>query len=276
MPVIDTRRDDIRALQGVHLFHFATSNCSQRVRFALEEKGVDWVSHHVDLVKCENATSEFTAINPKGLVPVLIHDGVTHTESNDIIRYIDESFAGPVLTPQCRDDQLYLEESLVRSSAFQPALKLLTHEFLFKPFRRMNESQLDAYAAGTNNEELIQFMREFSSKQGFGHERIAEAVREADDILRSLEDRLEGKRWLSGREFGLTDISWVVNLYRLSHMHYPLSAFPRVEYWLGQLQQRPAFSSAIARFESKKMVVIFNLYSALRRVNSSSIRSYLA
>lgn len=275
MPVIETQRQDIRSLKGVHLFHFATSNCSQRVRFVLEEKGVSWVSHHVDLIKCENATPEFVALNPKAVVPVLIHDGMTIVESNDIIRYVDEHFNGPVLGPKSEFDKKYLEESLKRSSEFQAPLKLLTHEFLFKPFRRMSERQLEAYSEGTHNSDLSNFMREFSSKKGFSRERIVTAVKEAEDILKDLEIRLETHRWLTSSEFGLTDISWAVNLHRLSHMHYPLVSFPLVSGWLGRMRARLAFKRAVSRFESKKMIAVFNIYSMLRGIQRSSVRNFI-
>jgi len=274
MPSIETKRKDIRELKGVHLFHFATSNCSQRVRFVLEEKGVGWVSHHVDLIKCENATPEFIAINPKGVVPVLIHDGQTIVESNDIICYVDQNFDGPVLSPQSSADGEYLEDSLKRSSDFQASLKLLTYEFLFKPFRRMNERQLDEYSEGTQNPELVNFMREFSSEEGFSRERIIAAVTEAEDVFKFLQDRLETHPWLTSNDFGLTDISWVVNIHRFSHMHYPISEFPLVTDWLERVRARPAFKRAISRFESKKMIVVFNMYSLLRRLQHTSVRHF--
>ncbi len=276
MPVIETRREDIRALEGVHLFHFATSNCSQRVRFTLDEKGISWTSHHIDLLRCENATPDFIEINPKGVVPVLIHDGKTIIESNDIIGYVDEHFGGEALTPAGAIDRHYLEDSLGRSSNFQSALKVLTHEFLFKPFRRMNERQLDDYAKGTGNPELENFMREFSSGEGFSREKIVSAVGEAEDILSTLETRLEAEPWLTGQKFGLADISWLVNLHRMSHMHYPFSAYPRLDEWLKRTRARSAFRTAITRFEPKRTIAVFNTYTILRRLTRSSVRSYIA
>ena len=38
---------DVPGMRGLHLFHFVLSNCSQRVRLGLEEKGLDWTSHHL-------------------------------------------------------------------------------------------------------------------------------------------------------------------------------------------------------------------------------------
>ena len=276
MAIIETQREDIRSLQGLHLFHFATSNCSQRVRLMLHEKGIRWESHHVNLADGENATPEFIALNPNGVVPVLVHDGVTHIESNDIIQYVDEQFEGPKLSPSRDDDIVFLEETLKRSSDFQGALKLLTHEFLFKPVRRMNDEQLARYAEGTKNEKLIAFMTEFSSKEGFGKTKISAAVAEVEDLLSYLEGRLSDREWLSGQEFGLADISWVVNLHRFQHMKYPIERYTNVTNWLEKMRARPSFEPAISRFESAKMMNLFKGYTFVRRLKGTSVRSYLA
>jgi len=42
-----------------------------RVRMTLEEKGLDWTSHHLDLRKKENISDDYFGINPNGLVPVM-------------------------------------------------------------------------------------------------------------------------------------------------------------------------------------------------------------
>lgn len=275
MPMIATTRDDIRALKGVHLFHFATSNCSQRVRLVLEEKAVGWRSHHVDLGAGENTTPEFIALNPKGLVPVLVHDGCTIVESNDIISYIDQAFPGPVLTPVDACDLAFMQSSLHASSAYQSAIKLLTHEFLFKAVRRLNADQLQAYERVTANAELVAFMREFSSEVGFPRARILSAVKETQTILHTLEARLQQHCWLSGDNFGLTDISWIVNLHRLQHMHYPLERFPYVARWLVRMRARPGFREAVSRFESRKVLAFFRLYTAVRQLRGSSVRNFV-
>ncbi len=45
MAITETSNQSITSLKGVHLYHFGMSSCSQRVRFALEEKGVGWERH---------------------------------------------------------------------------------------------------------------------------------------------------------------------------------------------------------------------------------------
>ena len=83
---------EARALEGLHLYHSARSNCSARVRLLLEEKGLAWTGHHLDLLKKENISAAYFGINPKGLVPALVHDGKVVIESNDILVYLEKQF----------------------------------------------------------------------------------------------------------------------------------------------------------------------------------------
>lgn len=76
--------------KGLHVFHFPFSSCSQKLRIFLSLKGAEWESHPIDLMTNENLSEWFLGINPRGLVPVLVHDGAVHIESNDILTYLEE------------------------------------------------------------------------------------------------------------------------------------------------------------------------------------------
>ena len=56
MPLYPSPNAEVKGFRGLHLYHFVMSNCSQRVRIALEEKGLPWVSHHLNLGMNEHAT----------------------------------------------------------------------------------------------------------------------------------------------------------------------------------------------------------------------------
>jgi len=275
MPMIETQRDDIRNLKGLHLYHFAASNCSQRARMALEEKQLRWVSHHINLSKNEHTTEAFQALNPKGVVPVLVHDGKTITESNDIITYIDEEFEGPRLQPTTARDKEFLAEALHRSSEIQEALKVVSFEFLFKPARRMTPDQLNAYAATVKNPDLVDFMREFSSEKGFSDRRLRDSIDRLIGACTFLEERLDSNRWLNGETFGLADISWIVNIYRLNKMAFPLNQYPGLSDWLARVSRRSSFKKAIAKYESPAMTCFFSLYTFSRKLRGTSISNYL-
>jgi glutathione S-transferase len=274
MAEIETTRADIRALSGVHLFHFSMSNYSQRVRLALEEKGVSWSSHSVDITKNAHLSSEFRALSPAGVVPVLVHDGRTITESNDIIDYIDANFPGPPLKPGNEADTAFLTETLARSSAIQSSLKLVSHEFLFKPTRRMTPAQLDAFEGKCSDAALARFMRDLNAPGSFGEARIRAAVDEFTGAFTALDQRLTVSAWLSGRELGLADISWFVNVHRLVAMRYPLHRHAKLDDWYQGMKARPSYRAALARYQPLPIVAFFAVYSRVRRVRGTGINAY--
>jgi glutathione S-transferase len=73
----------------LELYHHGSSVCAAKVRFALAEKRLEWTSHYLDLLKGEQFTPEFLAINPKAVVPVLIHDDEIVRESTIICEYVE-------------------------------------------------------------------------------------------------------------------------------------------------------------------------------------------
>ena len=96
---------EVTTWRGLHLIHFQSSSCSQKVRVLLREKALDWVSHHVDLGREEHVSPWFLGINPRGVVPVLVHDGVVHVESDSSTGTSDPSWrsaATSIVRPMIR------------------------------------------------------------------------------------------------------------------------------------------------------------------------------
>lgn len=60
----------------------------------LEEKGISYSVHRVNLPKGEQLTDEFFALNPMGTVPVIKADGIIVPDSEDIYKFGEENFAG--------------------------------------------------------------------------------------------------------------------------------------------------------------------------------------
>eukprot|EP01084_Bolivina_argentea_P028168 52364_1 len=113
----EIKTKEVLNFKGVHLYSYQASLCSRKVRLFLALKNVQYTLHNVDIgPKAENHTPYFLGINPRGLVPVLIHNGNVHIESNDIMKYIDETFDGPKLMPHKYNDiinkSLDLEDEL--------------------------------------------------------------------------------------------------------------------------------------------------------------------
>ena len=83
------------------LYHFDRSTAAQKVRLSLAEKGLAWESRIVDpgLDKRDQHTPEYLRLNPRGVVPTLIHDGNVIRESQVILEYLEDAFPAPSLRP---------------------------------------------------------------------------------------------------------------------------------------------------------------------------------
>src|SRR5208282_6538350 len=78
------------------LYDFGNSVCCQKVRITLRAKNLDWEAIRVDLFKSEQYDPKYLKLNPKGVVPTLVHDGKPVIESTLICEYIDQSFPQPL------------------------------------------------------------------------------------------------------------------------------------------------------------------------------------
>jgi len=69
-------------------------------RLALEEKGVPYALHEVDIFAEGGPPPEHLARHPFGKIPAFEHDGFALYETTAICRYVDEAFEGPSLQPR--------------------------------------------------------------------------------------------------------------------------------------------------------------------------------
>jgi Glutathione S-transferase, N-terminal domain len=92
------------AIQGrtavLKLFTADNSICTQKVFLTLLEKDLPWTSEYIDLFNNEQYRPDYLRLNPKGVVPTLIHEGRAIFESTLICEYLDEVFPEPSLKPK--------------------------------------------------------------------------------------------------------------------------------------------------------------------------------
>ena len=273
MAIINPPNEQVKTLRGVHLYHADLSSCSQRVRIALEEKGVPWVSHLLDLAKDEHVRSDFPSINPKGLVPVLVHDGVVHVESADILNYIDANFDGPALQA---GDPASTAQWVARCNAQQGALKITSFEFLFKPKARKNARELQRFAQLQQaNPELLAFHQQFSSQQGLPQAKIQQAVDHILADIKALDQQLEQQPYIAGEAFSLADVAWMVSAHRYNMMGFPNERFPHYQAWFRRVAQRPSYTTALRQWEPNSVSRLLQIYTAFRRLRGNDLRTYL-
>ena len=103
------------------LYSYWRSSAAYRVRIALNLKGLSYQTIPVHLIKNggEQLGDAYRAINPQGLVPVLLHHDHVLTQSLAICEYLDECFEQFPLLPADS-----LQRARVRSLALQVACEI--------------------------------------------------------------------------------------------------------------------------------------------------------
>ena len=273
MPFIDTQNREVKALTGIHLYHFWLSSCSQRVRMVLDEKGLEWTGHEIDLERMEHATEEFQSINPKGLVPAMVVDGRVMIESIDIIDYLDTTYPEPPLRPSDKDDEAKMLKWMADADEAQHSLKLLTHEFLFK-MHKMPPEALAHLVASHRNDELTEFMKVWASDDGFPRDEIDEELKIQHDCFVALDGALNGRQWLLGDRFTLADIAWVPNVHRLDLMDYPLDRHPSLLGWYARIKERPSYRAGVLNSEIPPAMEAFAAYCGQRRAEGTDVTRF--
>ena len=244
MAIIEPTNLAVKKLEGLHLYHGDISNCSMRVRMTLEEKGLEWVSHHIDLKKKENVTDEYFAINPNGLVPTLVHDGVVHIESNEIIDYLDLTFPDPPLRQNDSEAEM-LEWLSLAASIHVPAIKPYVYATKMQKKLQKTEEEERRYQALQQNEELKEFHSKHAGASEFSAEDIASAERKLDEVFTNLRDTLTDRHWIMGESFSLADISWIPIHFVLIGCGYPFDRYPEVIRWAGNVAEQKSFKSGV-------------------------------
>lgn len=214
----DIKTREVTQWQGLHLFHFDMSSCSQKVRIVFRELGLPFTPHPINLMKDEQQTDWYLGINPRGEVPVLVHNGAVHTESNDIIQYIDENFASSEksLLPQSGSERQAMQALLDLENDLHGDLRTVTFTYLAPDLKNR-----------TGDKDSLDFIGRFHN------------------AFQALDERLSDSAYLLGDRLTLLDISWFITLFRLERAGYPLAEHPKLAAYFLRISQRPSFQHEI-------------------------------
>lgn len=103
------------------IYSYWRSSCSQRVRIALNLKGLDYEYKAVNLLKDEQSNPEFEKINPVKYVPALVDGDTVVSDSFAIILYLEDKYPQYPLLPQdLKKKALNLQVASIVSSSIQP------------------------------------------------------------------------------------------------------------------------------------------------------------
>lgn len=274
MPRIRSKNKYLKYLRGLHLWHADMSSCSQRVRIALSEKGLIYTSHLINLQAGENASAAYQSIHPQGLVPAMVIDGELFVESIDIIDEINRQEEEPFLIPKDTRAASEMDVLMKRADEAQPALKLLTFEFLFNAAPPPPKDVFDAFQKNHKNEYLKTFFRDFA--KGFSRDRVTEAVRKSQGDFMFLETILsDGRPYLAGGQFSLADIAWMPNFRRFALFGWPFEKYPGLHSWFERVKTRPSHKQGLLDWEPKPFLHLVGPKIAARELAGDGVASYI-
>ena len=229
------------------LYHFGPVANSLTPLLCLLEKGLNFDNRVLDSRKWEHHDADFRAINPQGMVPVLVHDGRVVRESTVINEYLEDVFpdrplrpADPWLRAEMRVLTKYVDEY------FCPALTTIGAHGATPFASKIDKGEMAARLANMPNEEV---RRKWAtvSETGYSEEELADARRKLGNCIARLEGLLgDGRRWLVGDEYSLADIKWysmTPALPRIMPDACNPQATPAIAGWLERMAARPAVTA---------------------------------
>ncbi len=246
MVVIVPTNKSVESLEGLHLYHGAISNCSMRVRMTLIEKGLDWTSHHIDLKKKENITDDYFGINPNGLVPTLIDNGVVHIESNDIIDYLDETYPEPSLRAVDNDEMM--EWLHLAAAIHVPACKPYVYATKIATKIKKTAEEQDKYDTLQQNEELKKFHSKHAGGNAFSTSDFDKAKAILGACFTKLEVTLEGRDWIMGDQFTLADISWIPLFFVIVGCGFSFEPYPNIRRWAAAFDGKDSYQQGVLQW----------------------------
>ena len=196
------------------LYSGTTCPFSQRCRFVLFEKGMDFEIRDVDLY---NKPEDISIMNPYGQVPILVERDLILYESNIINEYIDERFPHPQLMPA------------------DPVMRARARLFLFN-FERELFVHVQQLERRDHNKDSSKLM-----------ERARQQIR---DRLTQLTPIFMKNKFMLGEDFSMLDVAIAPLLWRLDHyaIEMPKTAAPLMKY-AERIFSRPAYIEALTPSE---------------------------
>jgi glutathione S-transferase len=197
-------------LPRVTLFHAPNSRSGGALAL-LEELGVPYDLHVLNLKKNEQRDAKYMGINPMGKVPAIVHDGALVTEQPAVYIYLADLYPQVGLAPAIGDPLRgpYLRWMVFYGSSFEPAL--------------VDRSQKREPAP--------------PSMCPYG---------DFDTMLGTLNQQLATGPYLLGERFTAADVLWGMALkWTVGFKLVPAS--PQIEAYIERVNSRPAINRAAAK-----------------------------
>jgi glutathione S-transferase len=240
------------------LYHNDMSTCAQKVRATLAEKGLSWDSHELNLRTGEQHKPEFLKLNPRGVVPVLIHNGKPIAESNIIMEYLEDEFADTEsLMPDSAIEKAAVRNLLQRlDTALHLHIATISVGIAFRDQLlavHKNDQALESYYAAVPDGRLRAVYRDVVPA-GASSKSFVLALDGWKRQFADMDRMLASNDWLVGNKLTLAEIAYLPYMCRFEHLHMTeiWSRFPRVISWFDRCKQTAGYRDGIEAWLNPK------------------------
>lgn len=214
-----TKRWPPRHADRIQLYSLNTPN-GVKASIMLEETGLPYEPHLVDIMNNESHTPEYLSLNPNGKIPAIIDPAGPGGKSLALFE------SGAIL--------LYLADKTGKFISRDPARRWEAIQWVF--------FQMSAIGPTFGQ---VGYFHKFAGKDIADKRPLERYVAESKRLLSVLEAQLEGRTWMMGDDYSIVDIAaigWVRNLITVYEAR-DLVAFDRLMHvtaWLERTLARPA------------------------------------
>lgn len=235
------------------------SSCSQKVRFTLSQKGLEYKNINVDLHAGENLQPAFLELNPKGVVPVLVDDGEIILESNSICIYLDEEYPETPLMPSTPKGRAAVRGLLQHiDEQGHSDIGACTYTLAFAERLRKTydtPEKLAGYLASIPDAGKRVFRKNILA-QGLKCVEFEVGLTRSAAMIARLDARLQSSDYLVGDQLSIADIAYSPYITRLDHLalSFIWKDMPAVSNWYARLRETKGYKEGIADFFNDEVI----------------------
>jgi len=233
------------------LYDFGNSVCCQKVRITLKAKDLEWQAIRVDLFRSEQYDPKYLKLNPKGVVPTLVHDGKPVIESTLICEYLDETFPQPPLVPSdpWQRSRMRIWSKLVDEGLFEGVTEI-SFSAMFRERMKSMPEELRQRRFQNIGDPRRRDRFKSTYELGAGSPFVLHAIAAYDRAFGLMEDTLaEGGPWIVGARATLADINlmpFAARLHYLGLLDLWTKGRPRVSAWWAMAREWPSFKRGLS------------------------------
>lgn len=106
----------------MYTLYYAPGAASMVIHWLLLDAGLEFEARRVDLQAAEHKQPEYLALNPRGVVPTLVHDGKAHAETAALLLWLAARHPDVIYTPPMLSDAfpVFLQRMIRLANTLQP------------------------------------------------------------------------------------------------------------------------------------------------------------